>query len=74
MHVGAARIITGAELEVQPAHMSLPIALDGHALTIGQLVQAVGISQPWVTRGVGQLVDMGLARAETGSDRRHRTI
>ena len=74
MQAGAARVITGAGLEVQPAHMPLLVALDGRALTIGQLVQAVGISQPGVTRGVGQLVDMGLVRAETGSDQRHRTI
>lgn len=74
MQAGAARVITGAGLEVQPAHMPLLVALDSRALTIGQLVQAVGISQPGVTRGVGQLVDMGLVRAETGSDQRHRTI
>jgi len=74
MQAGAARVITSAGLEVQPAHMPLLVALDGRALTIGQLVQAVGISQPGVTRGVGQLVDMGLVRAETGSDQRHRTI
>lgn len=74
MQAGAARVITGAGLETQPAHMPLLIALDGRAMTIGQLVQAVGISQPGVTRGIGQLVDMGLARAVTGSDQRHRTI
>lgn len=74
MQAGAARVIAGAGLEVQPAHMPLLVALDGRALTIGQLVQAVGISQPGVTRGIGQLVDMGLVRAETGSDQRHRTI
>ena len=74
MQAGAARVITGAGLEVQPAHMPLLVALDSRALTIGQLVQVVGISQPGVTRGVGQLVDMGLVCAETGSDQRHRTI
>lgn len=74
MQASAARVITSAGLEVQPAHMPLLVALDGRALTIGQLVQAVGISQPGVTRGVGQLVDMGLVQAETGSDQRHRTI
>lgn len=74
MQAGAARVITAAGLEVQPAHMPLLVALDGRVLKIGQLVQAVGISQPGVTRGVGQLVDMGLVRAETGSDQRHRTI
>ncbi|HEU0066756.1 MAG TPA: bifunctional helix-turn-helix transcriptional regulator/GNAT family N-acetyltransferase [Sphingomonas sp.] len=74
MQAGAARVISDAGLTVQPAHMPLLVALDGRAMTIGQLVQAVGISQPGVTRGVGQLVAMGLARAETGSDQRHRTI
>jgi len=74
MQAGAARVITSAGLEVQPAHMPLLVALDGHALTIGQLVQAVGISQPGVTRGVGQLGTLGLVQAETGSDQRHRTI
>ena len=74
MQAGAARVITGAGLDVQPAHMPLLVALDGHALTIGQLVQAVGISQPGVTRGVGQLAGMGLVKAQTGSDQRHRTI
>lgn len=74
MQAGAARVITGAGLEVQPAHMPLLVALDGQELTIGQLVQAVGISQPGVTRGVGQLIGMGLVRSETGSDQRQRTI
>jgi len=74
MQASAARVIAGAGLDVQPAHMPLLVALDGRALTIGQLVQAVGTSQPGVTRGVGQLVNMGLVRAETGDDLRHRTI
>ena len=74
MQAGAARVIASAGLEVQPAHMPLLVALDGRALTIGQIVQAIGISQPGVTRGIGQLMDMGLVRAETGSDQRHRTI
>jgi len=74
MQAGAARVIVDAGLKVQPAHMPLLVALDRQAMTIGQLVHAVGVSQPGVTRSVGQLVAMGLARAETGSDQRHRTI
>lgn len=74
MQAGAARVITAAGLEVQPAHMPLLVALDDRPQTIGQLVQAVGISQPGVTRGVAQLAELGLVRAETGSDQRHRTI
>jgi DNA-binding MarR family transcriptional regulator len=74
MQAGAARVIAGAGLETQPVHMPLLVALDGQRLTIGQLVQAVGISQPGVTRSVAQLVSLGLVRAETGSDQRQRTI
>jgi len=74
MQAGAGRVIEAAGLPVQPAHMPLLVALDGAAMTIGELVQAVGISQPGVTRAVGQLIAMGLARAETGEDQRHRTI
>lgn len=74
MQAGAAKVLSAAGLEAQPAHMPLLVALDCRALTIGELVRAVGISQPGVTRGIGQLVGMGLVRAETGSDQRHRTI
>lgn len=74
MQAGAAKVIADAGLEVQPAHMPLLVALDGNSLTIGQIVQAVGVSQPGVTRGVGQLIAMGLARADIGSDQRHRAI
>ncbi len=74
MQTGAARVIADAGLPVQPAHMPLLVALDGRSLTIGQIGQAVGISQPGVTRGIGQLVAMGLVRADVGSDQRHRAI
>ncbi|AWL07799.1 MarR family transcriptional regulator [Massilia oculi] len=76
MQAGAARVASDAGLPVQPAHMPLLAALDGQALTIGQLVQAVGISQPGITRGIGQLVDLGLAesRQSQDGDGRQRTI
>lgn len=54
--------------------MPLLVALDGRTLTIGQIVEAVATSQPGVTRGVGQLVNLGLVWAKTGSVQRHRTI
>ena len=74
MQAGAVRVIADAGLAVQPTHMPLLAALDGHSMTIGQLVQAVGVSQPGITRGVGQLIDLGLARSEQGTDQRQRTI
>ena len=74
MQAGAARITADAGLPVQPSHMAFLAALDGQSLTIGQLVQVVGISQPGVTRSIGQLVDLGLAQSEQGEDQRQRTI
>lgn len=74
MQAGAARITADAGLPVQPSHMQFLAALDSQALTIGQLVQAVGISQPGVTRSVGQLVELGIVQSEQGEDQRQRTI
>lgn len=74
MQAGAARITADAGLPVQPSHMQFLAALDGQVLTVGQLVQAVGISQPGVTRSVGQLVDLGIVQSEQGEDQRQRTI
>jgi len=76
MQAGAAKVASDAGLPVQPAHMPLLAALDGQALTVGQLVQAVGISQPGITRGIGQLVDLGLAESQQSQegDARQRTV
>lgn len=74
MQAGAARILVDAGLPVQPTHMPLLTALDRGPLTVGQLVEAVGFSQPGVTRGVGQLVDLGLVESVRGKDQRQRTL
>lgn len=74
MQAGAARVLADTGLPVQPAHMPFLAALDRQAMTIGQLAQAVGVSQPGVTRAVGQLVDLGMAHSQTGDDQRLRTI
>lgn len=74
MQAGAAKVAQDAGLPVQPAHMPLLAALDGQALTVGQLVQAVGVSQPGITRGIGQLVDLGLVASRQGGDGRQREI
>lgn len=74
LQAGAARVITDSGLPVQPAHMPLLAALDRQPMTIGQLVQAVGVSQPGVTRAVGQLVELGLVHSQKGSDQRLRSI
>ncbi len=74
MQAGAARVTSNAGLTMQPAHMSLLATLDGGPMTIGQLAEAVGISQPGITRGVGQLIELGLVQSEQGEDQRQRTV
>ena len=74
MQAGAARILAEAGLPLQPAQAPLLAALDGGPMTVGQLVEAVGSSQPGVTRAAGQLVALGLVRAERGADRRQRRL
>ena len=74
MQAGAGRMIADAGLPVQPAHMPLLAALDGGTLSIGELTQAVGLSQPGVTRGVGQLIKLGLVQSDAGEDQRQRRI
>jgi DNA-binding MarR family transcriptional regulator/N-acetylglutamate synthase-like GNAT family acetyltransferase len=74
MQAGAAKVTLDAGLPVQPTHMSFLGALDGQAMTIGQLTQTVGISQPGVTRAVGQLLDLALVQSEPGEDGRQRRL
>lgn len=74
MQSGAARVIADAGVPVQPTHMPLLTALDRESLTVGQLADAVGSSQPGVTRGVGQLVALGLVQSAPGADQRQRTL
>lgn len=74
MQAGAAKVTADAGLPVQPAHMSFLGALDGRALTITQLTQMVGISQPGVTRAIGQLLELALVQSQQGEDGRQRTI
>lgn len=70
----AARIIADAGLPVQPSHMPLLTALARGPITVGQLVDMVGTSQPGITRSVGQLVALGLVKSERGTDQRERRL
>ena len=74
MQMGAARVIADAGLPVQPVHMPLLAALDIGPKTISQLAQAIGVSQPGVTRSVGQLMELGLVQPEHCHDQRQRTV
>jgi len=74
MQGGASRFVDTLGLDVQPTHMGLLAALDREPMTVGQLVDAVGASQPGVTRGVGQLIEMGLVESARGADQRQKTL
>ncbi len=74
MQAGAARVLAEAGLELQPALAPLLAALDRGPMSVGALVEAVGSSQPGITRAAGQLVALGLVRSERGADRRRRTL
>jgi ribosomal protein S18 acetylase RimI-like enzyme/DNA-binding transcriptional ArsR family regulator len=74
LQAGAARVAADVDLPVQPVHMPLLAALDRGPMTVGAVVEAVGLSQPGVTRAAGQLIDLGLVRSARGSDLRQRTL
>ena len=65
-----------AGLAIQPAHYPLLATLDRHgALTMGELAEAMQISQPGVTRTLSRLVARGLVEARRAHrDPRHKTI
>lgn len=76
MQADVLRVIEGIGLPIQPSQYPLLAALDSDGpMTVGELVSAMGISQPAVTRLLSRLVEMGLV--EPGGahrDRRHRTM
>lgn len=70
------RVIETEALPVQPSQAPLLIALDRHGpLTIGAMVEAMGLSQPAVTRTVARLVEGGLVEiSRAHRDQRQKTI
>ena len=74
MQSGASRFVGEMGLKVQPPHMGLLAALDRAPMTVGQLVEAVGTSQPGVTRNAGQLMRMGLIETVKSKDQRQKTL
>lgn len=75
LQAGAMQVIEHAGLPLQPAHMVVLAALRTGPMTVGQLAEAAGVSQPGVTRSVGQLKQLGIvAEEQGGSDQRMRLI
>jgi DNA-binding MarR family transcriptional regulator len=73
---GAERIAADCGLPTQPSQMPLLTALHRHGpMTVGDLAETMGISQPGVTRILSRLVEMDLVEASRDErDQRTRTI
>jgi len=65
-----------AGLAIQPSQYPLLATLDRYGpQTIGELTEAMELSQPTVTRSVSRLIEMGLVEAgRLHRDQRHKTI
>ncbi len=70
------RVAERAGLAIQPSQYPLLATLDRYGpLTIGELTQAMQLSQPTVTRAVSRLVEMSLVEvSRLRRDQRHKTI
>ncbi|WP_274629426.1 MarR family winged helix-turn-helix transcriptional regulator [Arvimicrobium flavum] len=76
LQTDAQRIMDAYDVPIQSSQYPILAAIDGQGpLSIGDLALAVGISQPGVTRTVGQLVRQGLlAVGPAGNDQRRRVV
>ena len=76
MQSDVARFMEEIGIGAQPSVPPLLAALDSkESLTINELVEAVGISQPGVTRSVGQLERAGLVEIRRmAGDRRSKAV
>ena len=70
------RIFGAAGHDVQPSQFPVLAALDLHgAMTVNRIADALGLSQPAVTRTINAMVRQNLVEASSdGPDRRHRHI
>ena len=76
MQSDVVRLAEAAGLPVQPSQYPILATLDRDGQrTVGELAQALGFSQPTITRATSRLIEMGLVRMERlRRDRRHKTL
>lgn len=74
MQAGAAIAVAEAGLPLQPGHMAVLAALRAGPMTVGQLADAIGVSQPGITRSVNQLEALGILAKVGASDQRTRLL
>jgi DNA-binding MarR family transcriptional regulator len=69
------RFIQAQGIDLPSSWFPLLAALDRGEATVGELAEALGVSQPGVTRSVANLAGIGLVQVATGdADRRRRTV
>lgn len=67
MQADAAAVLRGLGLPVQPGQLPLLTALDMRgSMSVGEAVEALGVSQPAVTRSMAPLVALGLIETRRG--------
>ncbi len=76
LQADAAKVHRAVGVDAQPAEVALLAALDRFGpMTVSATVEALGVSQPAVTRTAAALVERGLVTAESGeSDQRRKTL
>ena len=69
------QIIDRSGISIQAGQCPMLAAIGRHeAMTIGDLAEAVGISQPGVTRTISQLVTQGLVEMRTSEEDQRRKL
>lgn len=74
MQAGAASVIADTGLPLQPGHMAVLAALRTGSMSVGQLAEACGASQPGITRSLGQLRKLGMVADAASADQRSRVV
>lgn len=76
MQADVARIAEQAGLPIQPSQYPVLVALDRFSpLTIGEIVEVLGLSQPAITRMIAKLTELDIVEvSRTHRDQRHKTI
>jgi DNA-binding MarR family transcriptional regulator len=75
LQADATRIATSHGVTVQSSQYPFLGALDRFGpLTNGEMAEAVGITQPGVSRAIGQLTRLGMVKVRTGRDDRRQRI
>jgi DNA-binding MarR family transcriptional regulator/N-acetylglutamate synthase-like GNAT family acetyltransferase len=76
LQADAAKVHRAMGVDAQPAELALLAAIDRLGpMTVSSAVEALGVSQPAVTRTAATLVERGLIAAESDeADQRHKTL